>query len=373
MKKKIIETVATIADAIMPATKQEDLSIYKIDCQLFNDMSEEWLFHDYAIELEVSHESAKKAKALIPAEAQALLREKSESGRICELSYVHKLDKENIKIIYDSLYETYKDKLPIGNDGYLSWWTHFHTFFNNKSDYKKFLQDKFCIRSLLDYWPISNKWIRTVMDFNHLMTQNFSAVPLFFKYHNDILIWRKNQKSVFKTFKWYKDSSDPKHAYRQIWWKYNWGIRTFKDWLFWSIEFRLNQPIDIRLYGFYTWIYMLSLLWMPLQDIWINWDKALKIEINAKWLNKNNTYYRDSTYYCNSINYIPEVKKILDKEYNISCDDIIKTFKTWYKITSKSKKLLIKNLEIVHKVLHANNMPKASEALREYQQEYCIC
>lgn len=361
MSKRILDK---IAKAIwISEDSDNDLSKYKVPCNLFKDMSSKWLYHDYAIELEVSHESAEKAISLLDKKNKDKLYMKKESWRICEVSRVHTLPQTKIQKIYNYLKEDYKDKLPIGNDWNISWWVHFHVFLNKDSNYKDFLNERYYISS--QYNPNRENQKANSIEFNKTLLKNFKCLPLNFKYYNDNLIWRFNIKSNIQ--KKLNCSTNDSIVWKHLsWWLRNWNS---PDWtsLIHSIEFRFNQVVDIRLYWYYIWLYLLSLNWITLNESINDFSNLLSFE--KTYRNHDNNMYPERTQK-NQFN--SEASSLLNEDFNFHCDDIISKLWHSYKLDQSEKKAIVSNLEIVHKALLANNLPNASKQLREYQKEYNI-
>lgn len=175
-----------------------------------------------------------------------------ETDKIYEILNIHTTPTNIRKKIYNDVKNIYKEKFPVGEDTFLSWWVHFHTFLKE---------------------PITKTSIRegnNILNFKLPLSSyinNFLNLPLFLKVKDFNFFWRPwkipniedaRPQSITDFLLWWRNSAgwfrDTFRSHRD-----NTNNEFIK-----SIEFRCNNVIDVRLYWYYIWMLILAEQWINL-------------------------------------------------------------------------------------------------------------
>ena len=178
---------------------------------------------------------------------------KYESNKIIELRGIHLLEDKKRIAIYRYFQQYYKDKFPVWADTHLSWWVHFHAFFRKGIEHG-FNTVKFKINS-------SN------------YVSNFLSLPLYAKIRNKQFFVRPNGKIDLPTS---QDNYKQHTTYNDLYltrlktsFRTNWVSAspwTNNNWHL-SLEFRMNNVLDTRLYWYYIWQLLLAEKWIILKRV----------------------------------------------------------------------------------------------------------
>lgn len=202
------------------------------------DMTPDEIFADkkFAQELELSKDNY--FRELMPSEAST----HGCSSRILEVDRLYAASKEKRVAYYNAVKEFYKDKLPLGGDGYLSGGNHYHIFFETRYE----------IQKMYSWDP---DFVKDIYSF-------IKAVPLFAKFKKlddgtkkffSRRNWGHNATSRIEQSKSIGISAKRSYASSENrvrgWSDGPTGIEDTTS--VQSLEFRMNGVIDNRIYGFY--------------------------------------------------------------------------------------------------------------------------
>ncbi len=298
--------------------------------RFFPDYNKERIYQDYSIEYEVSFAH----KDIINKEFWTDLRFKNESDKILEIVDIHNMNKSSQKKIYSIVQDIYMDWFPIGSDSRLSGGNHFHITIPR--EWRDMFTELFS-----RIWYSSN-WSSLTL-FNKYIEENLWGLQRWLGLYQKIY----NRKFYTRPFPFRNSRFDKIEVTmcRDDQASYKWWFVMMKssywsssEWCTWysSLEFRWNNVIDTRLYGFYLWCLKAAIFWDFGTDI---------IKENLKDI------YTDDSYY------------------------------TWNEISLYSLQLLWrysnidnKNIENIKAFLIYlyKDYPKAAIALREYLSEHWI-
>lgn len=232
---------------------------------------------------------------------------KHESDKIVEFLGVHNLSTKGRLSLLDEVKDTYKDKFPVGQDNwYISWGVHFLLF----GDFRDL------------EWKCSK-----------ILGNNLLNCPLYCKIDKNSKFYTRYLRD-YCTFSNILDGSslgcDSKGApvtFKRLLYS-NWGG---KKW----IEFRLNNVVDDRILWYYQAQTILFKNNIELEKIWD--DNYFKIG------ERKSFYWEDYA-------------KLSELEGR--------------KLSSKTKKILQRNLKTIFNTLEENNLSESRKQLEDYCNEY---
>jgi len=192
----------------------------------FLDTWFDWFFNQaYAIEPEISRDFLNRKVSNIYTGTY------SESNTIKELTGLHKADRKVVKKVSDMIQEFYKDKFPLGSDGKLSWWVHFHIF----------------------------KWNYQNVNYPALKLKLLNC-PLYCK-----IRWKKLYSRAIARRAWFRWTTYWNNSKSSaVTHKNSYHTHTSRSIDYWttSIEFRCNNVFDYRLYWYYVWVLIAAWEWV---------------------------------------------------------------------------------------------------------------
>lgn len=284
---------------------------------MFLDYSKEEIGKHISIELEVAHADARKIVDKYP----QVLRAHGESSKIYEIVNIHKLDIVDRKSIYGSIAKIYKDTFPIGADEYLSGWVHFHAFMKKNMERDEIEQIEF----KLNFEGYKD---------------NYHALPLYAKANNMTFYRRQNggldnySYSAATTIMGTMMSGN--YGWRHPVGGFRSSFRTTRVEYpeFRSVEFRCNNILDTRIYGYYIGQMLLAEAGIKLEQL------STKVEATSN----------------------PK-----PRGYTINISELQGTTYTWDDVTK-----IKRNLKLLLAVLRKNKFTKAAYNLNKYAKDMQI-
>lgn len=248
----------------------------------------------------------------------------NESSMIFELDNTHKLPLTQRQELIKEITDWYKSFFSVWWSSYPSWWVHFHVF-TSKDQLDRISKVKY-------------KYI----------LHNMQQLPLRAVIYDNKL-YSRNRWNNFKC-------DYPENTLRRDDRSYNAVLKN--DFLPW-IEFRANNVFDIRLYWYYTWLTLMSLMWWTLPTIFTEdqSDRLVKWIQTTYWWEPSNSnppsYDEFGRLHCSKLPHQIDLNSDKWKQHKTYLMD-------WFKT----------NLWIIYFILSVNWLTKAREALEEYIQEY---
>lgn len=264
------------------------------------------------------------------------------TSRIWESERAHELEGWEKLRLMDFLRKNYDYHIPFGADSYLSGGNHFHIFFNEET---------------YDFWRNFNK--------ANKFEAWFKYAPLYAKYHEWVWFNRRNFRATpIGTIipNWSKCASVTLKNY------YTGGCPSGTR----SLEFRLNNVLDARLYGYYLWMMLTVAFWVePVEPT--EWKQKFGLLYNGNFKDYQNIY---------GANYVPEEITVEDRDDDDDDDDdgysTSETVQSVEKLDIRKypqhgftvdNEIVKANCKTILSILEQFNMVKAKEALEEYLYE----
>lgn len=277
--------------------------VYDWNCAIEPELSWKWLGRNWILKLKFKNKFSWNEETMSSHTEWSVIR---------ELDSMHKLPEELKLSVIDKMTKAYSSAFTVWWSTYASWWVHFHVFWKNRIHYY--------LLSQLNSWVINNNLLWSLLY---------------------CVIDKKDQRFFHRAYSWSNFESE-KNIIREC---RGQTANLKNDFLPW-IEYRANNVVDFRLYGYYVWITILSLFKISLKDCI---TKKTKEDYVKNWcrLRFNKEDYED---------YIIPTSKI-PTQYLDFHKDI-------------DKKMWEENIWKIYFVLSINWLTEARKQLEEYIQEY---
>lgn len=188
----------------------------------------------------------------------------SDYGWTSEYSSWHRLETPSRISLMEMVEDAYRYKMYYWGDRYTSWWNHFHVFFPSSDG-----------QEVSDFISQYSPAMRTILETCPLYAMYYDKTG----FHKRFLNWCQSWQAAITNSKW---SWLCRNGFHNI---------SNPDSTVYTLEFRINQVYDRRLYGYYLAVMLMAIEWVSLPhsiewkqaaDIW-NWVKNTSYQIHWRW------------------------------------------------------------------------------------------